>query len=458
MAKRLLVLLALAWAKITVYGPETLRNKVHTKYSSYEVPSSLANFGNPPYGSVIVGRVFNPMLPSEVMGCGPLSAIDFSVGDPDLIITPILLLDRGNCSFVQKVRHAQDIGASAVVIADSSNEDPRGVLMSDDGTGGNLNIPTFLIKKDDAALFRTTMEEIAYRGVVSLTLSFEMQHGLTNVTYDVWMSSDQELVRSFLNDFSQYARKLDKVTVFTPHYVLWYCSECRKGGYKKDNLDCVSSGRYCAPDPDGVGPLTGKHVVLEDLRQICVYQKAKAKWWDYIEVMNATCPTEKFNSDCAVSALGSAKIDKDEIQACMDDSFETPTNTSTDNSLLRKERDELIKAGIFFFPAVIVNSQTMRGDVEAIEVVQAVCAGFQERPRECFEILGGLHPNTPPEQEGISMGILLAIVCGAVVLLAGVLVVYRMWLKREINSELKKQINLAVGQYFALADTSREEA
>jgi membrane protein implicated in regulation of membrane protease activity len=50
------------------------------------------------------------------------------------------------------------------------------------------------------------------------------------------------------------------------------------------------------------------------------------------------------------------------------------------------------------------------------------------------------------------------VVALAVLLLVAVLVVYRMWLKREMNSELKKQINQAVGQYFALADTSREEA
>ena len=30
--------------------------------------------------------------------------------------------------------------------------------------------------------------------------------------------------------------------------------------------NCVSGGRYCAPDPDGVGVLTGRDVLYEDLR------------------------------------------------------------------------------------------------------------------------------------------------------------------------------------------------
>jgi len=55
------------------------------------------------------------------------------------------------------------------------------------------------------------------------------------------------------------------------------------------------------------------------------------------------------------------------------------------------------------------------------------------------------------------MSTLLAVVCVAVLLLVAVLVVYRMWLKREMNTELRKQVNQAVGQYFALADVSRSE-
>lgn len=53
-----------------------------------------------------------------------------------------------------------------------------------------------------------------------------------------------------------------------PKYVLWYCLACKLDKYKghSDNPNCVSHGRYCAPDPDGKGPATGKNVVIEDLR------------------------------------------------------------------------------------------------------------------------------------------------------------------------------------------------
>lgn len=459
MVKTLLALFTVVSAKIFVYGPEGLRGQIQNAHKKNEIPSSLANFGNPPYGSVIVGRLFEPVNHNDRTGCGAIIPMDFSYGDPDYVVTPILLLERGNCPFVQKIRHAQDIGASAVIISDTSDEDVTNIVMSDDGTGTNLNIPSFLIGKSDGALLRGALMQEGMRGLVSLTLTFEMKQGVGNVTYEIWMSSDQEVARTFLNDFAGYARKLKDVTVMTPHYVLWYCSDCRKAGYTIDNPDCLSSGRYCAPDPDGTGPLTGKHIVFEDLRQICIYKEDKEKWWDYIQEMNKTCPTSKFNTNCYRNAISESEIDAQKIEKCMNESFSMPGNHSSDNKLLKKERDELIKAGIFFFPAIIVNSQTMRGDIEAQEVMQAICAGFKDAPAACKGILDPHPPATPGyETEGVSMTTLIVVVALAVLLLVAVLVVYRMWLKREMNSELKKQINQAVGQYFALADTSREEA
>jgi len=36
--------------------------------------------------------------------------------------------------------------------------------------------------------------------------------------------------------------------------------------------DCVCGGRYCSPDPDFNGPLTGRDIVMENLNQKCIYK------------------------------------------------------------------------------------------------------------------------------------------------------------------------------------------
>lgn len=58
MSKIFLCLVTLAFAKVYVYSPDILRLEMQNRYSHGEIRNSLANFGNPPYGSVIVGRVF----------------------------------------------------------------------------------------------------------------------------------------------------------------------------------------------------------------------------------------------------------------------------------------------------------------------------------------------------------------------------------------------------------------
>lgn len=74
------------------------------------------------------------------------------------------------------------------------------------------------------------------------------------------------------------------IVEFTPHYVLWQCYGCT---FNKAEDNCISGGRYCAPDPDDRGPLTGRDILLEDLRQICIYKKytkgdTYSTWTDYI--------------------------------------------------------------------------------------------------------------------------------------------------------------------------------
>jgi uncharacterized Fe-S cluster protein YjdI len=75
------------------------------------------------------------------------------------------MVDRGGCTFVQKVRNAQHSGAAAVVIADNTclckfekictsgqGEvcEKREPIMADDGSGDDITIPSMLLFKQDA--------------------------------------------------------------------------------------------------------------------------------------------------------------------------------------------------------------------------------------------------------------------------------------------------------------------
>lgn len=72
----------------------------------------------------------------------------------DAFATKIVLLDRGNCSFVTKVRNAERAGASLVVVIEDREEDVSNVIMGDDGTGMGIRIPSMLIGKESGKILK----------------------------------------------------------------------------------------------------------------------------------------------------------------------------------------------------------------------------------------------------------------------------------------------------------------
>jgi len=66
------------------------------------------------------------------------------------IVTPFMVAARGGCTFVTKVRNMEDIGvAVGIVIDDDGKENVTDIVMSDDGSGSGIRIPSMLISKKD---------------------------------------------------------------------------------------------------------------------------------------------------------------------------------------------------------------------------------------------------------------------------------------------------------------------
>lgn len=57
------------------------------------------------------------------------------------------IVRRGGCDFVDKVLHVQEIGGKMAIIVDDTNEVSEEIIMSDDGNGFKVNIPSVLIGK-----------------------------------------------------------------------------------------------------------------------------------------------------------------------------------------------------------------------------------------------------------------------------------------------------------------------
>lgn len=164
----------------------------------------------------------------------------------------------------------ENLGGAVGIIVDDHNENIDGVLMSDDGTGGGIRIPSMLIgKKDGMKLhdwwMRASEEE---RKNMVVMAEFVMPYEEDNkVSWDFWMTSSSDRALDFLEDFQEMQESLGDNVVFNPHYVFWECNGC-DADYIRD--DCFAGGDYCAVEPSN-DKIKGRDIIQEDLRQKCLY-------------------------------------------------------------------------------------------------------------------------------------------------------------------------------------------
>ena len=141
---------------------------------------------------------------SNALGCDEYSLDDKAELERSADITPFYVAKRGQCSFVQKVRNMENIGVAVGIVIDDKAESINNVLMSDDGTGGGIRIPSMLISKPDGQIIlnwlasATQNEKSQLVFMAEFVLAFEEGN---KVEYDFWMTSSSNRALDFIEDF-----------------------------------------------------------------------------------------------------------------------------------------------------------------------------------------------------------------------------------------------------------------
>jgi hypothetical protein len=68
---------------------------------------------------------------------------------------------------------------------------------------------------------------------------------------------------------------------------------------------------------------------------------------------------------------------------CVDESFEGSMKERADNSILAADATRWKEYGSAYWPSVVINARTFRGDLTPDNVFGAVCAGFAQPPPFC---------------------------------------------------------------------------
>jgi hypothetical protein len=142
----------------------------------------------------------------------------------------------------------ENIGvAVGIVIDDHKKMDGHGV-MSDDGTGGGIRIPSMLISKDDGDVLLEWFKSASVIEKTQLVImaEFKVTHQ-DDVEFDYWFTSSSNRALDFIEDFLPFQEKLASNITFEPHHVYWSCGENCDKEYLSAN--CYGGGKYCAIEP-----------------------------------------------------------------------------------------------------------------------------------------------------------------------------------------------------------------
>jgi PA domain len=398
--------------------------------NGYEHRDAL--FGIPPYGGSIQENLYytlDSLCEYNVNTLGGFPQEKDSSGSDIPWKSPfILMVDRGECTFVQKVRNAQRAGAAAVLIADTTcicgaqdcqmNIDQilceaQEPIMADDGSGSDVSIPSFLVFKQDADKIK---KELMNNQQVRAEMSFSVPAPDSHVEYDLWTTPSDVISKQFLQSFDVAAEALKDDAFFTPRMYIYDGARAGcKGAEGMNNCVglCTNAGRYCATDPDGDlnAGVKGTDVVTESLRRICIWNKYGADdgvgkaWWTYVKFFIAQCddpdqPSKYTDPTCIASAMEMAKVDQSVVDQCIVASgglTDDTTNTELEKMVRAKDT-----SGAVIIPSLFVNQAPVRGAMSFGNVFRAVCAGYSSgsEPKICKSCM-----NCNDEQSCLTVGV-----------------------------------------------------
>ena len=167
-------------------------------------------------------------------------------------------------------------------------------------------------------------------------------------------------------------------------------------------------------------------------------------WFDYINRVHSQCYS-LINEDCSKRAFEHLKLDWEDVQTCVTQSFSQSKNwdqKSVTNTIIDAEIDYWQSFGTNIYPSVVINKKTYRGQIEPFSVFNAICAGFSDPPQVCMKTLHRqptvsiVEAMIKPENKvtvGEVIGLLIALI------LLNVIVVYccRRRARREMQNDMQ---------------------
>ena len=337
----------------------------------------------------------------------------------------VLLVDRGGgCTFVEKVRMAQKLGAAGVLIAnnrclcheehckasdDDDDDDDDGEtttttttttcdthapVVADDGSGNDVSIPSMLLHKSTADALKEVLHN--EKKPILVEMRWQIPKFDDHVTMDFWYTPIDITSMYLMGNISKMVtlgfenNNNNNKLKFQPHYSLlngldYHCNGNAEKPEESCYDMCTNNGRYCSVSHQNV---SGKLIVLESLRRMCIDKHYPTHIWDYLEHFNDWCHNKDYFGDenCLKDAYKHSKIEQEIIQTCFEDSGD-PFKDHT-NSMLAGAIELADDYGIHTTPTVLINKAPIAwGPLTPKTIFETLCYGFDhgKAPHACYE-------------------------------------------------------------------------
>lgn len=237
-------------------------------------------------------------------------------------------------------------------------------------------VPLFLLEQSSADLLGLTGSLPARRYV---TVAFAMPSGPGDrIRVTLVYEPAHEYTRRFLDAVEKLRTQLGDVVVFDPR-VFTFSSQAEE--YVQHH--CVAQGAYCAVPPGAPGA-TGRSVVVEALRQKCVFAHGPSPFFAYMRQFYARCAHD-LTEECSKRCAEATGIAFDAVQRCVTDSFSKVAAEpfENDNRSLAEDQLTLKRLGVERFPELLVNDVHYKGSLAAADLLFAVCSAMGGKGPAC---------------------------------------------------------------------------
>ena len=383
------------YSDITIIGP----NDLSSSFKNGQIQMTFDKIGRSTYDFYTRGQLF--INENNLESCNSLSYPRINP-DPQFHESfKILITRRGGCSFVHKARNAQTAGYSMIVVVNNMQTDIKNIIMTDDGSGNDIYIPIAMISKDDGEKLIEYMQKNKENKII-IEINFnKIRPEYKTLQVKFFFSSSELKAYELFNNLAQYMNKFGDQVNFIPFYVVH-----RAPFYDENNpirvVNCVSKGKYCYFPKATTIINDGQAIIMEDLRQKCIYNLAMENkdifmYLNYLKLFHSECLIKdkkpNFSDTCAKNVIKYLKYSIIDIDNCIARSFKvndllSNTYIDNENKLLEKEYAELLKYKLTIFPSVIIDNNPLNGIIKETKIITEICNLIKDKPGFCNELIG----------------------------------------------------------------------